>query len=63
VSIAAGHGFELGTSAPGVLVVTGLLNFSTAAAATQAIQSALSDRTIIQLDLAGVSHADSAGLS
>ncbi len=63
MSIVAGHGFELTTSARGVLGVTGLLNFSTAAAATQAIQSALSDCSIIQLDLAGVSHADSAGLS
>lgn len=60
---AASHGFELTASASGVLGVTGLLNFSTAAAATQAIQSALSDRSITQLDLTGVSHADSAGLS
>jgi phospholipid transport system transporter-binding protein len=57
------RGFELATSTPGVLGVTGLLNFSTAAAATQAIESALSDRSIVQLDLAGVKHADSAGLS
>jgi len=56
-------GFELVTSTQGVLGVTGLLNFNTAAAAMQAIESALSDRSIAQLDLAGVRHADSAGLS
>ena len=59
----ADRGFDLSSATPGVLAVTGLLNFNTAAAATQAIESALSDRSIAQLDLTGVKHADSAGLS
>jgi phospholipid transport system transporter-binding protein len=63
VSIDADRGFELNTVAPGILGVTGLLNFNTAAAATEAIEAALSDTSVTELDLAGVSHADSAGLS
>jgi phospholipid transport system transporter-binding protein len=63
VTAVADRGFELTTRTPGVLGVSGLLNFNTAAAATRAIEAALSDRAIAQLDLSGVSHADSAGLS
>ncbi len=57
------QGFQLATSTPGVLGVSGALNFSNAAAATRAIESALSNTSIQQLDLAGVTHTDSAGLS
>jgi phospholipid transport system transporter-binding protein len=57
------QGFELATGTPGVLGVTGALNFSNAAAAMRAIESALSNASIRQLDLAGVAHTDSAGLS
>lgn len=63
MTIVADRGFEVTTKAPGVLGVSGLLNFNTAAAATEAIQAALAERSIAQLDLSGVSHADSAGLS
>ncbi len=63
MSIHADRGFELNTMAPGILGVRGLLNFNTAAAATEAIEAALSDPSVTELDLAGVSHADSAGLS
>jgi phospholipid transport system transporter-binding protein len=57
------RGFELNKVTPGVLGVAGVLNFSTAAAAVQSIMAAVADRSIVQLDLAGVRHADSAGLS
>lgn len=63
MTVVAEQGFELTTGTPGVLGVAGLLNFNTAAAATQAIESALSAGSIAQLDLAGVRHADGAGLS
>ena len=63
MTIVADRGFELTIKAPGVLGVSGLLTFNTAAAATGAIEAALSDGSIAQLDLSGVSHADSAGLS
>jgi phospholipid transport system transporter-binding protein len=55
--------FQLATSNPGTLEVSGVLSFDTAAAARQAIQAALRDRTIAQLDLAGIRHSDSAGLA
>ncbi len=63
MTVVADRGFELTTKTPGVLGVLGLLNFNTAAAATEAIEAALADGSIAQLDLSGVSHADSAGLS
>lgn len=59
----AAPGFDLDTGTPGVLGVRGALDFSTAAAATVAIQAALSNPSIETLDLAKVSRADSAGLS
>jgi phospholipid transport system transporter-binding protein len=63
VTTTVDKGFQLITSTPGVLGVTGVMDFNNAAAAAQLIESALSNKSIQQLDLAGVKHADSAGLS
>ncbi|HEY8327578.1 MAG TPA: STAS domain-containing protein [Rhodanobacter sp.] len=59
----AAHGFQLDTGTPGTLGVHGELSFDTAAAALQAIQSALVGGSMSRLDLAGVGHSDSAGLA
>ena len=56
-------GFQLDNAAADTLAVTGELSFDTAAAALQAIGSALGDDRIRRLDLAGVSRSDSAGLA
>lgn len=56
------RGFQLETGTPGTLGVGGVLSFETAAAALQAIQSALAESSVARLDLAGVRHSDSAGL-
>ena len=57
-------GFRLDSATPGTLGVHGELSFDTAAAAWQAIESALAgDGAVNRLDLAGVSHNDSAGLA
>ena len=63
MTAAAGHGFQLDTGTPGTLGVRGELSFDTAAAALQAIQSALAGGSVSHLDLAGVRHSDSAGLA
>jgi phospholipid transport system transporter-binding protein len=63
VSATAGHGFRLDTVTPTTLGVSGELSFDTAAAAWQAIDSALAAQATERLDLAGVSHSDSAGLA
>jgi len=55
-------GFRLDIVAPTVLAVNGVLDFGTAAAALAAMRAAL-DGEVAQLDLAGVSHCDSAGLA
>ena len=57
------RGFQLDTSTPATLGVSGVLSFDTAAAALQAIQSTLASGHAAQLDLADVSHCDSAGLA
>ena len=59
----AENGFKLEPSVPGTLGVSGVLNFDTAAAALLAIQAGLAAGKVAQLDLAGVSHSDSAGLA
>ncbi|WP_254425165.1 STAS domain-containing protein [Rhodanobacter sp. B04] len=51
------------TNAPGTLAVSGVLNFDTAASALLAIQSELASGSVAQLDLAGLSRSDSAGLA
>ncbi len=56
-------GFQLDSSMPATVGVSGVLDFDTAAAALQAIQSTLASGSAVQLDLAGVSHCDSAGLA
>lgn len=59
-----GQGFRLDSAAPGVLGVHGELSFDTAAAAWQAIESALAgDGAVNRLDLADVHRSDSAGLA
>ena len=63
MSTTADSQFQLDTTTPGSLGVVGVLDFSSAAAALKAIQAALADRAIVRLDLAGLKHADSAGLS
>jgi phospholipid transport system transporter-binding protein len=53
----------LSASAPGTLAVSGVLSFDTAASALRDIQAALAKGPVVTLDLAGVRHSDSAGLS
>jgi phospholipid transport system transporter-binding protein len=60
---AGDRGFQLTVHAPGTLAVDGVLSFGTAAAALQALELALADGAHGRLDLAGVRHSDSAGLS
>ena len=55
-------GFRLETVTPSTLAVHGVLDFDTAAAALAALRAALDDG-VAELDLAGVSHSDSAGLA
>jgi phospholipid transport system transporter-binding protein len=57
------HAFKLDLGTPGTVVVNGVLNFDTAAAALQEIRMAVARGRVTQLDLAGVEHSDSAGLS
>jgi phospholipid transport system transporter-binding protein len=61
VSTAPGFRLDTGTSA--TLGVSGALGFDNAAAAWQAIRSALLAGSATRLDLSGVSHCDSAGLA
>ena len=56
-------GFQLDRTTPGTLGVRGVLSFETAAAALAAITAALAAGPVARLDLAGVEHADSAGLA
>jgi phospholipid transport system transporter-binding protein len=63
VTNAVGQAFQLDAGTPGTLRVSGVLSFDTAAAALRMIQSALAGAAVGQLDLAGVSHSDSAGLA
>lgn len=57
--------FQLDTATPGTLGVNGVLSFDTAAAALQAIEAALAAaaEAVVELDLAGIDHSDSAGLA
>jgi len=55
--------FQLITTEPGTLGVSGVLSFDTAAAAMQAIGAALAGGNIDRLDLGEVRHSDSAGLA
>lgn len=59
----AADGFQLDVGTPGSLGVSGVLSFDTAAAALASIQAALTHGVLDRLDLAGVSHSDSAGLA
>jgi phospholipid transport system transporter-binding protein len=53
----------LSASAPGTLAVSGVLSFDTAASAWRGIEVAMAKGPVTTLDLAGVLHSDSAGLS
>ncbi|MEO9079536.1 MAG: STAS domain-containing protein [Rhodanobacter sp.] len=55
--------FRISPSAPGTLALSGVLSFDTAAAALNGIQAVLINGAITQLDLAGITHGDSAGLA
>lgn len=59
----AGRGFQLDTTTPATLGVSGELSFDTAAAALQAIRGVLAAGGVERLDLAGVNRSDSAGLA
>ena len=63
MTTAVDHAVVLSASAPGTLAVSGVLSFDTAASALRDIQAALAKGTVATLDLAGVWHSDSAGLS
>ncbi|SEI59789.1 STAS domain-containing protein [Frateuria terrea] len=55
--------FQLDRPAPGTLGVSGVLSFDTAAAALDAIGTAMAAEPVARLDLAGVVRSDSAGLA
>jgi phospholipid transport system transporter-binding protein len=57
----SGQGFQVDQSAPDTVAVSGALTFGTAAAALEAIRTALPGRQV--LDLTGVERSDSAGLA
>lgn len=59
----AERGVQLSTDTPGTLAVRGALSFDTAAGAFHAIETALVEGSVDRLDLAGVTHSDSAGLA
>ena len=59
----AAPAFQLVTTEPGTLGVSGVLSFDTAAAAMQAIGTALAAGSFDRLDLGEVRHSDSAGLA
>jgi phospholipid transport system transporter-binding protein len=59
----AAPAFELVTTEPGTLGVSGVLNFDTAAAAMQAISTALAAGSFDRLDLGEVRRSDRAGLA
>ena len=59
----AAPAFQLVTTEPGTLGVSGVLSFDTAAAAMQAIGAALAAGDFDRLDLGEVRHSDSAGLA
>jgi phospholipid transport system transporter-binding protein len=59
----AAPAFQVATTEPGTLGVSGVLSFSTAAAAMQAIKAALAAGSFDRLDLGEVQHSDSAGLA
>ncbi|MEO5811170.1 MAG: STAS domain-containing protein [Rhodanobacter sp.] len=55
--------FQLAQDTPDTLTLRGVLSFATAAQALQALQAALAKAAVTVLDLSGVTHGDSAGLS
>ncbi len=60
----AAPAFHVDTAAPGTLAVSGALTFGTAEQALASIRAALAGSSgPARLDLAGVTHSDSAGLA
>lgn len=55
--------FRVAASTSTTLALSGVLSFDTAAAALRAVQSTLTDGVATELDLAGITHGDSAGLA
>ena len=55
--------FQFAADTPGTLALRGVLSFATAAQAQQKLQAALATAAVTVLDLSGVTHGDSAGLS
>lgn len=55
--------FQVSRAAPDTLQVSGALTFATAAQALSAINAAVASDGCRQVDLAGVSQSDSAGLA
>jgi phospholipid transport system transporter-binding protein len=60
--VSTSAGFRLEAVTPSTLAVHGVLDFDTASVALAAVRAALESETA-ELDLAGVSHSDSAGLA
>ncbi len=56
-------GFQLESRTDATLAVNGVLTFDTAHAALLALRQKLASGSFAALDLAGVEHSDSAGLS
>lgn len=50
-------------ASPGTLALRGVLSFATATQALQALRVALASAAVSVLDLSGITHGDSAGLS
>lgn len=59
----SGESFRLDSSVPDTVAVSGTLSFATAAAALDALNTALGHGSRRQLDLAAVQGCDSAGLA
>lgn len=55
--------FQLAAGTPDTLALRGVLSFATAVQALSALQTALATAAVSVLDLSGVTHGDSAGLS
>jgi phospholipid transport system transporter-binding protein len=54
---------EVAADTPGTLTLRGVLSFATATQALQTLQAASATTAVTTLDLSGVTHGDSAGLS
>ena len=55
--------FQVSSGTPDTLLLHGVLSFATATQALHALQAASASAAVAVLDLSGVTHGDSAGLS